>query len=287
MAIEQGAAAGHHLGLALGAGTDEPFGRYDRRRRRRPDWVDEFPWWIVIVGLAIGWMAYLVAFVPRYNLAYDRIIQGLGVTIRATLWSFLIACMIGLLAALGRMSRSVILRNVARAYIEFIRGIPILVLIFTIALVIVPEVSDSLGWSNRLSTEWRGIIALALIYGGYIAEVFRGGIQGVPRGQIEAGRAVGLTGRQTMQSVVLPQAMRSIIPPLGNDLIAILKDSSLLSVLGILEMTQIARQYSSSSFQFRETYLVLTLIYLTMTIILSILLNLLEKRMSRDRVGER
>jgi polar amino acid transport system permease protein len=185
------------------------------------------------------------------------------------------------------MSRSVILRNVARAYIEFIRGIPILVLIFTFALVIVPEASDALGWSNRLSSEWRGIIALALIYGGYIAEVFRGGIQSVPRGQIEAGRSVGLTGRQTMQSIVLPQAMRSIIPPLGNDLIAILKDSSLLSVLGILEMTQLARQYSSSSFQFRETYLVLTLIYLTMTVILSILLNLLEKRMSRDRVGER
>jgi polar amino acid transport system permease protein len=232
-------------------------------------------------------MAYLTAFVPRYNLAYDRIIAGLGVTIRATAWAFVIACLIGLLAALGRMSRSVILRNVARAYIEFIRGIPILVLIFTFALVIVPEASDALGWSNRLSSEWRGIIALALIYGGYIAEVFRGGIQSVPRGQIEAGRSVGLTGRQTMQSVVLPQAMRSIIPPLGNDLIAMLKDSSLLSVLGILEMTQLARQYSSSSFQFRETYLVLTLIYLTMTVILSILLNLLEKRMSRDRVGER
>jgi polar amino acid transport system permease protein len=285
--IPQATAPGHDIGSGFETGTDEPFGRYDRRRRRRPAWVDEFPWWIVIIGLAIAWMAYLTAFVPRYNLAYDRIIEGLAVTIRATAWAFVISCLIGLLAALGRMSRSVILRNVARAYIEFIRGIPILVLIFTIALVIVPEVSDALGRSNRLSLEWRGIIALALIYGGYIAEVFRGGIQGIPRGQIEAGRSVGLTGRQTLLSIVLPQAMRTIIPPLGNDLIAILKDSSLLSVLGILEMSQISRQYASSSFQFRETYLVLTLIYLTMTIILSILLNLLERRMSRDRVGER
>jgi polar amino acid transport system permease protein len=259
-----------------------------RRRERPPDedgWWETFPWWGVMIGLILFWMGYLIFFVDRYNTAWERIIPGLRLTLEATLWSFAIASGIGLVVGLARVSRNFVLRNLARTYVEFIRGIPILVLLFTLALVIVPEISDQLGW--RPSFFWRAVIALALIYGGYIAEIFRGGIQSIPRGQMEAGRSLGLTRGTTMRTVILPQAMRAIIPPLGNDFIAILKDSSLLSVLGILEVTQLARQYASGSFQFRESYLVLTFIYLSLTVILSLLLGLLEKRMTRDREGER
>ncbi|MCP4085551.1 MAG: amino acid ABC transporter permease, partial [Actinomycetia bacterium] len=138
-----------------------------------------------------------------------------------------------------------------------------------------------------VSQEWRGILALSIIYGAYIAEVFRGGVQSIPRGQMEAGRSLGLSRFSTMRYVVLPQAMRAIIPPLGNDFIAILKDSSLLSVLAVGEITYNARQYASGSFRFRESYIVLIFIYVSLVLTLSFLLTRLEARMTRDRQGER
>ena len=113
-----------------------------------------------------------------------------------------------------------IARNLARTYVEFIRGIPILVLIFTFALVLVPMFFDWFGAENKVSSEWRAIAALSLIYGGYIAEIFRAGIQAVDKGQVEAGRSLGLTRRQATRSIVLPQALRAVVPPLGNDFIA-------------------------------------------------------------------
>ncbi len=257
------------------------------RRNDTASWYESFPWWMVLVALIIAWMGWLVAFDEGYNVAFDRIIPGIWLTIRATLWAFFIACVIGMIVALARTSRNIVARNLARTYVEFIRGIPILVLIFTFALVVVPEISKSLGQENRISSEWRAIIALALIYGGYIAEIFRAGIQAVDRGQVEAGRSLGLTRRQTTRSIVLPQAVRAVVPPLGNDFIAILKDTSLLSVLGVLDLTLRARQYASGSFKFRDSYLALSFIYLTLTVILSILLGLVERRMDRGRVGAR
>jgi polar amino acid transport system permease protein len=265
---------------------DVPIGPPDRRRRA-PAWAETFPFWALAIALILGWMGWLVMFNPRYEQAWDRIIPGVWLTIRITLFAFGIAMVIGVVAGLARVSTSIIARNVARTYVEFIRGIPMLVLIFSLALVIVPELANALGWDNRLSLFWRGAIALALVYGGYIGEVVRGGIQSVAVGQMEAGRSLGMSRGQTMRSVVLPQAGRAMIPPLGNDFIAMLKDSSLLSVLGILEITQLGRQYASGSFRFRESYLVLTFIYLSLTIFLSLLLNRLEHRVSRDRVGER
>jgi polar amino acid transport system permease protein len=250
-------------------------------------WYDSFPWWMVIVAVILLWMGALVAFDDGYNVAFDRILPGIWLTIRATLWSFFIATTLGLVLALMRTSRNIVARNVSRAYVEFIRGIPILVLIFTIALVIVPEASKALGVENKVSAEWRAITALALIYGGYIAEIFRAGIQAVDQGQIEAGRSLGLSRRQTTRSIVLPQAVRAVVPPLGNDFIAILKDTSLLSVLGVLDLTLRARQFASGSFKFRDSYLALSFIYLTLTVVLSLLLGIVERKLSADRRGAR
>jgi len=186
-------------------------------------WWDRFPWWAVIIAAVIFYMGYLVAFDENYNTAYDRVIPGIWITLRATVGTFTIACVLGLLLGLMRVSNNVVLRTVSRSWVEFIRGIPILVLIFTFALVIVPELSEALGLENRISTEWRAIIALALIYSGYIAEIFRAGFQSVDRGQVEAGRSLGLTRGQTTRTVVMPQAVRAMIPPLGNDFIAVLR----------------------------------------------------------------
>lgn len=196
----------------------------------------------------------------------------------------MITLVLGLVLALGRMSRNIVSRNVARTYIEFVRGVPILPLIFFLALVVVPDVASWLGIDNRnISTEWRGVIALAVIYGAYIAEVFRGGVQSVPHGQTEAGLSLGLSRRATLRRVVFPQALRAVIPPLGNDFIAILKDSSLLSVLAVGEVTLRARQYAAGSFRFRESYVVLVFIYVSLVLMLSFALDRLERRLNRGR----
>jgi polar amino acid transport system permease protein len=279
-----GSLPSHHIPNPDRPDTTAP--RWTHRNDTEP-WYDTFPWWMLVIGATLLIMGLLIAFDDGYNLAFQRIIPGIWLTIRATLWTFVISSLLGMVIALGRTSQSVVARNVARSYVEFIRGIPILVLIFTIALVIVPEVSAALGIENKISPEWRAIIALSLIYAGYIAEIFRAGIQAVDRGQVEAGRSLGLSRRETTRSVVLPQAIRAVVPPLGNDFIAILKDTSLLSVLGVLELTQRGRQYASGSFKFRDTYLALSFIYLSLTIILSLLLSLVERRMSRDRMGAR
>ena len=278
--------------------TSEAPAKAPARKKQLSDerpWWDTFPWWGALIFAILLWMGWQIATNENYDLAWDRIIPGLRITIISTLQAFAIALIIGLLAGMGQLSRNVVLRNVARTYVEFIRGIPILPLIFTVALIVVPETSEAInsrldawfGWTFDLSFQMRATVTLALIYGAYMAEIFRGGIQSVPPGQTEAGRSLGLTRRQAMNSVVLPQAMRAIIPPLGNDFIAILKDTSLLSVLGVLEITQRARQFSASTFKFREGYFVVAFIYLILTLSLSLLLGVLERRMSRDRKGQR
>jgi len=262
----------------------------NKAMKRRSDMVsavDRIPWWVGVMGLILAGLGSVILIADDYSLAWERITPGIWITIRATISSFVIALIIGLAAGLGLVSKNVVARTISRTYVEFIRGIPILVLIFTVGLVIVPEVTAWLGLDNRISPEWRAIFALSMIYGAYMAEIIRGGIQAVPPGQFEAGRSVGLTERQTMRSIILPQAARAIIPPLGNDFIAILKDTSLLSVLGVLELTLRARQFASGTFKFRPGYLVLSVIYLTLTLILSFLLGKFEQRMSRDRQGAR
>jgi polar amino acid transport system permease protein len=246
------------------------------------DW-STFPYWLVVILALIAWMAVLIWRNERFNDTYHFIIPGIWTTIEATLYGFAIASVIGLLAGLGRISRNVVIRNVAQTYIEFIRGVPILVLIFMTSYVIVPQLGSALGFSNTsISLFWRGVAALSLIYGAYLAEVFRAGIESVPSGQTEAGRSLGMSHSQTMGLIVLPQAVRNMIPAIGNDLIAMLKDSSLLSVLAINELTQNARLYASSTFDFRSTYLVLTMLYLSMTLVLSLLLRWYRSRLGLD-----
>lgn len=261
------------------------------RRRTRSDrvpWWDTFPWWAVLLGLIITVFGYYTFFVDDYNEAWRAIRPGIRVTFRTTLWAFLFAMILGLVAGFGRVSRNVVARTLARTYIEFIRGVPTLPMLFFIAFVIVPEFAHVIGVDNRdIAQEWRGITGLALVYGGFIAEVIRGGIQSVDRGQMEAGRSLGLSYRATMRTIVLPQALRNVLPPLGNDFVAMLKDSSLLSLLAVREITQNAKLYVNTSFQPRETYVVLTFTYIVMVIVLSFLLARFERWMTRDRIGER
>jgi len=243
--------------------------------------LEEFPYWLILLLLIIGFLGYLTFFSSAYAGARSAILPGLGITIRATLIGFAAAVTIGLLAGLGRISHNLVLRTISTTYIEFIRGVPILVLIFTIALLLVPPLWDGLGLRSRPPAEIRAAAALAIIYGGYIAEVFRAGVESLPPGQMEASRSLGMTHGQSMRSIILPQAVRNVLPALGNDFIAMLKDSSLLSVLGVREITQQARLYSNATFEFREGFLVLTFFYLTMTLSLSLLVQWYARRLAR------
>lgn len=268
----------------------------DRQRRFT---VHGFPWWLVTIIGFLLLMLLLILTDSDFGRAFDFIrgrfggLQGMqtggwagfvgtgiAVTIYTTVVAFVISLVIGLLAGLGRVNGNIFIRNIAITYIEFIRGVPTLVLIFTVALVIVPAVSEALGISNQsISTNTRGIISLAIIYGAFLAEVFRAGIESVPYGQTEAARSLGLNGRQAMTHVILPQAVRNVLPALGNDFIAMLKDSSLISVLAVRDITQMARLHAGSTFRFRESYLVLTFLYLSMTIALSLILRWYERRL--------
>ena len=138
--------------------------------------------------------------------------------------------------------------TLSRTYIEFIRGVPVLILIFTIAFVLVANVADVLNINNgNVPMLVRAIIALSVFYGAYIAEVFRAGIESVSRGQREGGASLGLNDRQVMRFIVLPQAFRNMLPALGNDFISMMKDSSLLSVLAVEDLTYSCLLYTSPS----------------------------------------
>jgi len=252
------------------------------------------PWWLIAflsLALALG----VVIFVSDlYAQVFNTVVTGLSVTVFVTLIGFLLATALGLMIALLGMSDHIALRQAARFYVEVVRGIPILVLLFYIAFVGAPAFVAlynlvtapliSVGLTDPMvvrdfSLMWRAIIALMIGYSAFIAEIFRAGIQSIDRGQIEAAKALGLSRAQRFRLVVFPQAIRVIFPPLSNDFVAMVKDSSLVSVLGVADITQMGKVYASGSFRFFETYSIVAYVYLVLTIGLSILLRGFEKRM--------
>ena len=239
--------------------------------------------WVFIMLALITWMVYTIISGEEYIKAFNFIIPGIRITFGATFVSFLIALILGLFLGIGRISDNIFLSTISRTYIEFVRGIPILILIFTMAFVVVVDAAEFLNINNgNVPMIIRAIIALSVFYGAYIAEVFRAGIESVPVGQREGGASLGLSERQVMRHIVLPQAFRNMLPALGNDFISMMKDSSLLSVLAVQDLTYKGRLYSGSTFRFQETYLVLTVLYLCITLLLSSLQRQLEKKLENS-----
>jgi polar amino acid transport system permease protein len=260
----------------------------------------DFPWWLValsLIGLALATEIFIS---DLYSQVFSIVVRGIGVTISVTLIGFSLATALGLCIALLGLSDRLVLRQVARFYIEIIRGIPVLVLLFYIAFVgapgfvvlynaVIQPLVDA-GYMNPLlvrdvSLLWRAVIALMIGYSAFIAEVFRAGILAVDKGQIEAAKSLGLSRYQRFRLVVFPQAIRVILPPLGNDFVAMVKDSSLVSVLGVADITQMGKVYAAGSFRFFETYSIVAYIYLVLTIGLSLILRQVERRMRK--VNER
>ena len=239
-----------------------------------------FPWWAVIVAIIGLYIGLGILASPRYREVLRFIAPGLRVTLQATFAAYGLALIIGLVFGLMRVSRNPVLYAVSTLYVEIVRGIPMLVILLYAGFVISPRLRDTTAGAITLSDLQEAILGLAIGYGAYLAEVYRAGIESIHRGQMEAARSLGMTYMQAMRYVILPQAIRVILPPLGNDFIAMLKDSSLVAVLAIPDLLQMGRLYISRTFRAFEGYNSVALLYLVMTLLLSLLVRWVERRWS-------
>ncbi|HON12717.1 MAG TPA: amino acid ABC transporter permease [Treponema sp.] len=256
----------------------------------------DFPCWLLLLGLLAAAIIVSAAVSADSRVIVAAIAQGLGVTISVSLIAYGTSILLGLVLGLLRASPFKPFRELATFYIEVVRGLPMLVILYYIAFVGAPALAAAINWCLRpfINLGWlapvevrsfnftvRAVLALTLGYAAFIAEIFRAGIESVPRGQVEAAHALGLSHGQTLRKVVLPQAIRNVLPALANEFVAIVKDSSLVSALGVQDITQLGKVYSASTFKFFETYNVVAFFYLVITISLSLAVRSLEKRLKR------
>jgi polar amino acid transport system permease protein len=248
-----------------------------------------------ITGVWVGLIAVVTAGMlmlrisPAYMLAhYNVILQGAGTTLYVSLVSIAIATMLALLGSISRLSSNPIAQGISGFYVSLMRGTPLLIQIYLIYLGL-PQIGEqisqlgfpAIGKIFILDAVPAGILALSLNYGAYMTEIFRAGLQSISYGQREAAIALGMTPLQVMRRVILPQAIRIIIPDVGNQFIAMQKDSALVSVMGVWEITYIANRYARRDSKYMEMFLVAAAAYWILTIISSWLQSWLEKRMAR------
>jgi His/Glu/Gln/Arg/opine family amino acid ABC transporter permease subunit len=243
---------------------------------------ESIPWWAVIlavVGVFVGWS---VLTSEAYLDALGFIIDGVKLTLQVTLISYLIALVVGLIFGLMRVSDNPVFYAASTLYVEVMRGVPLLVVILYMGFVVTPRLREATGGRIDLQGVPAAILGIASGYGAYMAEVYRGGIESIERGQMEAARSLGMDYMQAMRHVVLPQAIRRILPPLGNNLISMLKDSSLISVIALNDLLQTGRLYVSRTYRAFEGYNSVALLYLTMTLFLSLVVRLVERKAAID-----
>ena len=277
------------------------------------------PYWIFFLVILGVILAVSIVTDDVYANIFRQLTDGVSMTLFVSVASYLTALSIAVVVGIVRstppappQSRESLRKAVARVlrigiynictvYVSVMRGIPILVVLLVTGFIVVPALRDLInstvvagardlvGDPDIPNLIWRGssagtaIVALAITYGAYMSETVRAGIQSIPKGQFEAAYSVGMTYWQTMRSIILPQAFRNVLPPLGNDFVAMIKDSSLLAFLGIRDITQIAKTSSGRSFRYVETYAVVAYMYLTLVIAATTLVNLLEDTVNIER----
>jgi polar amino acid transport system permease protein len=282
--------------------TEPISGRSAPALKRRSSQLAELPWWAFLIFLMGVILVYNFITNETYNKIIAILVEGVKLTAIATMSAYSMALVLGLTTALMQLSSNVVVRNIAQLYVQIIRGVPILVQIFYWAIVIfpvfiVPAVKNLgitlaemgvLGPENMLADFGidflgRGIVALAFSYGAFSSEIFRAGIQSIEKGQREAASALGLSWFQSFRFIILPQALRRVLPPMGNDFIAMLKETSLLSALGVNEITQLGKKYGAASFLYPPTYNTVAFLYLSMTLLLSMGVRYMEQRFKSDQ----
>lgn len=272
--------------------------------------VERRSWFIAFIFIDIL-VINAIATSPVLTEAWNYIIPGIATTVYITVVAFILATVIGLIIALMRISKNLFIYNSATLYVELFRGLPLLVIILIFGFVlkdrfvdlvttipvlddliqrlagINPDVIASTVLRNRDIPDTTSIIfAFALTYGAFMSEIFRAGIESIGRGQTEAARSLGMTYVQAMRYIILPQAIRNVLPAMANNFVLLLKDTSLASVLAVPEISYLTRQYSSNRFRYPEGLLCLSLIYANLTIIMSLGVYYLEARLQTDRREE-
>lgn len=205
----------------------------------------------------------------------EYFIRGIGVTLLLTISGFLGGLIFGVLLGLGKTSKRKWLYWPSKLYVDLFRGTPLLVQIYIIDLAVIPTI-----FGHSLGFMVSGIAALLLNSAAYIAEIIRAGIQSIDKGQMEAARSLGLNHRQAMRKIILPQAFRRMVPPLGNELITLLKDSSLVNVLAATDILYGAKIVAGAYYKVWEPYLTAALLYLVLTFVVSKIISYIEKRFS-------
>jgi polar amino acid transport system permease protein len=248
------------------------------------------PWWGLVIGAVVLVIVLIVAIPDPYRRIFRFVEDGISITIVTTLISFVLMIFLGLLGGLGRSSKNKLLNGIASLYVEIIRGIPLLVqLIFWYYAF--PSLVQGVGDQfhiDALSTFHAAAVPMAILgmticYGAYMSEIFRAGIQSIPKGQVEAARSLGMSNGQTMRHVVLPQAVRMILPPVGNEFVSLLKDSSLVSVVAVSDMTRRGQEFMGATFITLPTWAMVALLYLVLTLFSARIVAWIEKRVKYER----
>lgn len=209
--------------------------------------------------------------------------KGIPITLVISLVAVLLGLVVGLIIAIARRSRFKVLRGLGTIYVDILRGTPLLVQVLILAYGIPQLISSTL----HVSFHWEhfilvGFIACGINSSAYMAEIIRSGLQAVDIGQTEAARSLGLSSRQTMRYTIVPQAFKIIVPALGNEFITLIKETSILCMVGIVEVTRQGQLWASQSFKFFPAYIGVAVVYLIMTLTLSRVVNYIERRLGRS-----
>ena len=258
------------------------------------DRLSRLPYWLLAASLLAILAFWTFTTNDNYQIIFAAVRQGVWTTIYVSLIAFILAVLLGLVWVLMRVSQSRLLQEVSSFFVEVIRGIPMLVLLYFISFVGAPALVTALNWLGsplievgfmqainvrQVDFTVRAVLALSIGYSAFISEIFRAGIESIEREQTEAAQTEGASYWQVMRFILLPQAVRNVLPALGNEFIAMLKDSALVSVLGVQDITQLGKVYSASTFKFFETYSVVAMLYLVMTLGLAMFIRWIEQRL--------
>ena len=243
---------------------------------------------VAVVAILVGFL--VLAEPDPYRRIVVFVSDGILITIFVTVVSFILTLFVGLVGGLGRISKNRVVNGLATLYVEFIRGIPLLVqlLWWYFAFPVVMQAIGRVLNIGFLMQYKANAIAMAVIgfvfcYGAYMSEIYRAGIQSIPRGQMEAARSLGMTYFQSLRYVILPQAIRVILPPVGNEFIALLKDSSLVSVVAVTDLTRRGREFMSQTYMPIETWFMIALLYLILTLTTARFVEWIERRTRYER----
>jgi polar amino acid transport system permease protein len=248
-------------------------------------------WWGLVLAVIVLAVFLMVVSPDPFWRIFVFVLDGIGVTVETSVISFVLILVLGLIGGLGRIARQPFIHWLATIYVEVIRGIPLLVQLMAWYFAVPPLIQTLGGFLGIEALKsfqvnqpiaW-AIMGITFCYGAYMSEIYRAGIQSIQKGQMEAARSLGMTQFQAMRFVILPQAFRVILPPVGNEFISLLKDSSLISTFAIEDLTRRGREFGSTSAKPIETWIMVALLYLVLTLFSARIVAWLERKTKMER----